>query len=160
MARSSWIPTMITLYQLHWSHFVEKIRWALDYKGLDWSVVDVDAFTKRQMYHLECKLTLDSGRSLYTVPTIQDEATNAMIGDSAKFWSIWSGHIRLPRYTPRTSANVAKVTRWMLWLDSTLGLAARRLGYTQIALEHPGILASLFVPHMVGGRAPTQSEQG
>jgi hypothetical protein len=44
------------------------------------------------------------------------------------------------------------LTRWMLWLDSTLGLAARRLGYTQIALEHPGVLASLFVPHIVGGR--------
>ena len=58
---------MITLYQLHWSHYVEKVRWALDYKGLDWSAIDVDAFTKRQMHRLPCKLTLDSGRSLYTV---------------------------------------------------------------------------------------------
>jgi len=37
----------------------------------------------------------------------------------------------------------------MLWLDSTLGLAARRLAYTQVALENPGYLAELFVPRLV-----------
>ena len=55
---------MITLYQLHWSHFVEKVRWALDYKGLEWTAVDVDPFTKRQMAHLKCPLT-DVGASLW-----------------------------------------------------------------------------------------------
>jgi glutathione S-transferase len=39
---------MITLYQLHWSHYVEKVRWALDYKNVEWSAVDVDPFTKRR----------------------------------------------------------------------------------------------------------------
>jgi len=47
---------MITLYQLHWSHFVE-VRWALDYKGIEWSAVDVDPFTKQQMRHLRCQTT-------------------------------------------------------------------------------------------------------
>ena len=37
----------------------------------------------------------------------------------------------------------------MLWLDSTLGLTARRLAYTQIAVEYPGVLAELFLPHLV-----------
>jgi glutathione S-transferase len=36
----------------------------------------------------------------------------------------------------------------MVWLDSVLGLAARRLAYTQIALECPGILAELFLPKL------------
>ncbi|MHB8813402.1 MAG: glutathione S-transferase family protein [Steroidobacteraceae bacterium] len=143
---------MITLYQLHWSHYVEKVRWALDYKGLDWSAVDVDAFTKRQMHHLRCKLSLDSGRSLYTVPTIHDEATNAVVGDSSKILQYLERTYPTPSLYPEDVGECDEVTRWMLWLDSTLGLFARRLGYTQIALEHPGILASLFVPHIVGDR--------
>lgn len=49
---------MITLYQLHWSHYVEKVRWALDYKGVGWSAVEVDPFTKHQMHHLKCQTTL------------------------------------------------------------------------------------------------------
>ena len=143
---------MITLYQLHWSHYVEKVRWALDFKGLQWSAVDVDAFTKRQMHHLRCKLTLDSGHSLYTVPTIHDADANAVIGDSSKILEYLERTYPTPALYPAQVAECDEVTRWMLWLDSTLGLAARRLGYTQIALECPGILAELFVPHLLGAR--------
>lgn len=143
---------MITLYQLHWSHYVEKVRWALDFKGLEWSAVDVDAFTKRQMRHLRCKLTLDSGRALFAVPTIHDEDTDAVVGDSSKILEYLERTYPTPSLYPEDVAEYSEVTRWMLWLDSTLGLAARRLGYTQIALEHPGILASLFIPHVVGAQ--------
>jgi glutathione S-transferase len=143
---------MITLYQLHWSHYVEKVRWALDYKGLDWSAVDVDAFTKRQMHHLPCKLTLHSGRTLYAVPTIHDEHRNIAVGDSSKILEYLEQTYPTPPLYPGDVSEYSEVTRWMLWLDSTLGLAARRLGYTQIALEHPGILASLFIPHVLGAR--------
>lgn len=141
---------MITLYQLHWSHFVEKVRWALDYKGLAWTAVDVDAFTKRQMHHLGCKLTLESGRTLYTVPTIHDEHTGAVVGDSAKILEYLERTYPNPPLYPEDVGERGEVTQWMLWLDSTLGLGARRLGYTQIALEHPGILACLFIPHVAG----------
>jgi glutathione S-transferase len=143
---------MITLYQLHWSHYVEKVRWALDYKGLDWSAVDVDAFTKRQMHHLPCKLTLHSGRALYAVPTIHDKDTNVVVGDSSKILEYLERTYPTPPLYPGDVSEYSEVMRWMLWLDSTLGLAARRLGYAQIALEHPGILASLFIPHVVGAR--------
>lgn len=145
---------MITLYQLHWSHYVEKVRWALDFKGLEWSAVDVDPFSKRQMQHLRCKLTLDSGRAVHAVPTIHDADTNAVVGDSSKILEYLERTYPAPALYPTRTDEYNEVTRWMLWLDSTLGLAARRLGYTQIALEHPGILASLFVPHVVGTRGP------
>lgn len=141
---------MITLYQLHWSHFVEKVRWALDYKGLEWTAVEVDPFSKRQMHHLPCKLTLESGRALYAVPTIHDENTNAVVGDSSKILEYLERAYPSPSLYPQDAGECGEVMRWMLWLDSTLGLAARRLAYTQIALEHPGILASLFIPHVVG----------
>src|ERR1700733_2376517 len=75
--------SMITLYQLHWSHFVEKVRWALDYKGVEWTAVEVDPFSKREMHHLKCQTTLDSGRKAYTVPTICDDATGAVLAESS-----------------------------------------------------------------------------
>jgi len=141
---------MITLYQLHWSHYVEKVRWALDYKGIDWSAVDVDPFTKHQMQHLQCKTTLDSGYQLYTVPTIHDEATGSVVGDSSEILAYLERIYPTPALYPAEATERKEVARWMLWLDSTLGLAARRLGYTQIALEYPGLLAELFVPRTVG----------
>lgn len=141
---------MIILYQLHWSHYVEKVRWALDYKGVAWSAVDVDPFTKQQMHHLQCKLTLDSGRDLYTVPTIHDQATSMVVGDSSKILHYLERTYPTPALYGTVASERDEVTRWMLWLDSTLGLAARRLAYTQIALEHPSILASLFIPRAVG----------
>jgi glutathione S-transferase len=146
---------MITLYQLHWSHYVEKVRWALDYKGVEWSAVDVDPFTKHQMQHLQCKTTLDSGRQLYTVPVIHDEATGSVVGDSSEILGYLERIYPTPALYPAEAMERKEVERWMLWLDSTLGLAARRLGYTQIALEYPSLLAELFIPRVVsagGGR--------
>jgi len=143
---------VITLYQLHWSHYVEKVRWALDYKGVAWSAIDVDPFTKRQMHHLRCKLTLDSGRSLHVVPTIHDVDTDTVVADSSKILEYLERTYPTPALYPTDRGEYEDVQRWMLWLDSTIGLFARRLAYTQIALEHPGILASLFVPHLTGAR--------
>lgn len=151
---------MITLYQLHWSHYVEKVRWALDYKKLEWSAVDVDPFTKRQMQHLSCKLTLDSGREMYAVPTIHDHATGSVVGDSSKILDYLESTYPTPELYPSESVERHEVARWVRWLDSTLGLAARRLAYTQIALEHPAILARLFIPHSTGVGAFKESLEG
>ncbi|HEV7714741.1 MAG TPA: glutathione S-transferase family protein [Steroidobacteraceae bacterium] len=147
---------MITLYQLHWSHYVEKVRWALDYKGVTWTAVDVDPYTKREMRHLGRKTTLPSGSTLYTVPTIHDEATASVIGESSEILAYLERTYPTPALYPEDAAERAQVARWMVWLDSTLGLAARRLAYTQIALEHPGYLAELFLPELVrSGAAET-----
>lgn len=131
---------MITLYQLHWSHYVEKVRWALDFKGVEWRAVDVDPFSKREMRNLPCRSTL--------VPTIHDQATGATLGESSSIIEYLEQTYPTP---PLFSGNSAEVRRWMLWLDSTLGLAARRLAYTQMALEHPAYLSSLFIPNIPAG---------
>jgi glutathione S-transferase len=140
---------MIILYQLHWSHFVEKVRWALDYKGVQWSAVDVDPFSKHQMRHLQSQTTLETGHQMYTVPAIHDETTGSMISESSQIIDYLERTYPSPALYPADAAERAEATRWMLWLDSTLGLGARRLAYTQIALELPGYLAELFVPRIV-----------
>ncbi|MEP7242263.1 MAG: glutathione S-transferase family protein [Gammaproteobacteria bacterium] len=140
---------MITLYQLHWSHYVEKVRWALDYKGVEWCAVDVDPFTKREMQHLKCKTTLDSGARLFTVPTITDQATGAVVGESTEILEYLERTYPSPALYPSSAPEREAVSRWIVWLDSVLGLAARRLAYTQIALECPGLLAELFLPKLI-----------
>jgi glutathione S-transferase len=137
---------MILLYQLHWSHYVEKVRWALDFKGVEWQAVEVNPFSKREMRHLRCKTNLGNGRREYTVPTIHDQATGAVLSESSSIVEY------LEQTHPAPSLHLSgEVKRWMVWFDSTLGLAARRLAYTQIALEHPAILTSLFLPEIPAG---------
>ena len=144
---------MITLYRFHWSHYVEKVRWALDFKGVEWRAVDVDPFTKREMQHLPCRATLDSGKQLHTVPAIQDDATGAVVSESTTIIEYLERTYPSPALYPADASERAEVTRWLLWLDSTLGLGARRLAYTQMAAEHPGFLSELFLPHMAGAGA-------
>src|SRR4051812_9199069 len=137
---------MILLYQLHWSHYVEKVRWALDFKGIEWQAVDVDPFSKREMRHLQCKTKLDTGRQEYTVPTIHDQTTGTILSESSNIVEY------LERTYPSPPLHTGdEVNRWMLWFDSAVGLAARRLAYTQVALEHPGALAGLFMPQLPAG---------
>jgi glutathione S-transferase len=140
---------MITLYQLHWSHFVEKVRWALDYKGLPWTAVDVEPFSKREMRHLAARRSLETGVQTHTVPTIHDASNGAVVGESSQILQYLERTYPTPALYPADPAQREEVSKWMLWLDSTLGLAARRLAYTQVAVECPGYLGELFVPHIV-----------
>jgi glutathione S-transferase len=141
---------MITLYQLHWSHYVEKVRWALDYKGVEWRAVNVDPFSKREMRHLQPPKQVGSVARLRTVPAIQDDATGAVVDESSEILGYLERAYPTPALYPSDPEQRKEVERWTVWLDSTVGLAARRLAYTQIAVERPGLLAELFVPKIAG----------
>lgn len=133
---------MIELYKLHWSHYVEKVRWALDFKQLDWRGIDIVAFTKKEMQRFDCA---------QTVPLIHDTATGVAISDSSPIIryldETYPEHALLPVDPVEREA----VWQWMLQLDSTLGLHARRLGYTQLIMECPNVLSQLFMPKVCGG---------
>jgi glutathione S-transferase len=133
---------MIELYKLHWSHYVEKVRWALDFKKLDWRGIDIVAFTKKEMRRFDCA---------QTVPLVHDTATGVAIGDSSPIIryldETYPEHPLLPADTVEREA----VWQWMLRLDSSLGLHARRLGYTQLIMECPHVLSQLFMPNVAGG---------
>lgn len=133
---------MIDLYKLHWSHYVEKVRWALDFKRLPWRGIDIVAFTKKEMQRFDCP---------QTVPLIHDTATGVAISDSSPIIryldETYPEHALFPSHPDEREA----VWQWMLQLDSTLGLRARRLGYTQVIMECPNILSKLFMPNVCGG---------
>jgi glutathione S-transferase len=133
---------MIELYKLQWSHYVEKVRWALDFKQLDWRGIDIVAFTKKQMQRFPCA---------QTVPLIHDTATGVAISDSSPIIRYLDESYPAHALFPAEPSLREEVWQWMLQLDSTLGLHARRLGYTQVIMEHPSVLSRLFMPDVAGG---------
>ncbi|MEO8999669.1 MAG: glutathione S-transferase family protein [Rhodanobacter sp.] len=133
---------MIELYKLHWSHYVEKVRWALDFKQLDWRGINIVAFTKKKMQQFDCA---------QTVPLIHDTATGVAISDSSPIIRYLDETYPERPLLPADPVEREAVWQWMLQLDSTLGLHARRLGYTQVIMECPNILSQLFMPDACGG---------
>lgn len=133
---------MITLYQFQWSHYVEKVRWALAFKRLEWQGVEVVAFIKREMQQFDCA---------QTVPLIHDAATGVAISDSSPILRYMDDTYPQLALFPSDPTEREAVWQWMLQLDSTLGLHARRLGYTQLILECPQALSQLFMPDVAGG---------
>jgi glutathione S-transferase len=139
---------MITLYELHWSHYCEKIRIALDYLKLEWRMLGVDAFSKKQMRGFPAPAHLGG----YRVPAIHDDATNVFVMDSTPILRYLAAtYANGPKLFPGDAAARAAIDAKMLEFDTLLGIPARRLGYTQVILECPDLLADLFLLHDADG---------
>lgn len=133
---------MVELYQLRWSHYVEKVRWALDFKGLPWQAIDIVAFRKQEMKRFPCA---------QMVPLIHDTSTGAALSDSSPIIRHLDEAYPQRRLLPDDPVERERAWQWMLRLDSTLGLYARRLGYTQLIMECPQALPRLFMTQPCGG---------
>ena len=133
---------MIELYRLHWSHYVEKVRWALDFKQLPWRGIDIVAFTKKEMQRFDC---------VQTVPLIHDTVRGVAISDSSPIIRYLDETYPERALLPLDPTEREAAWQWMLRLDSTLGLHARRLGYTQVIMECPNILSQLFMADVCSG---------
>jgi glutathione S-transferase len=134
--------SMIELYQLRWSHYVEKVRWALDFKGLAWRAIDIVAYKKQEMSRFPCA---------QTVPLIHDASTGVALSDSSPILRYLDETYPDQPLLPADPVAREEAWQWMLRLDSTLGLHARRLGYTQIIMECPDALPRLFMTRPFGG---------
>ena len=133
---------MIELYKLHWSHYVEKVRWALDFKQLPWRGVEVVAFMKKELERFDCAQTF---------PLIHDTDTGVAISDSSPIIRYLNETYPAHPLFPADPALREEAWQWMLRLDSTLGLHGRRLGYTQVIMECPDTLAQLFMANVADG---------
>jgi len=139
---------MITLYELSWSHYCEKVRLALDYMGLPWQAVSIDAFAKAPLRAHPRPAHMPS----VTVPAISDALTGAYVMDSTPILRyLADSYPDAPRLFPAVAAGRAAVDAMLIELDSRLGILARRFGYTQLILECPAFLTELFLAHRVHG---------
>lgn len=139
---------MITLYEMTWSHYCEKIRLALNFTGLPWKALSVSPFSMREMHAFGFPEHLPT----YTVPAIHDDATDVFVMDSTPILRhLASAYPSRPCLFPGDERNRAAIDSKLLELDTALGLPARRLGYTQAILECPSHLTTLFLGNLASG---------
>ncbi len=137
---------MITLYELRWSHYCEKVRWALRLKGLDWKAVSINAFSKRELAQFP-----PGPSGLRLVPMIHDDETGRHIYESTPILKYLDEHYQPRVLFPADVEQAIEVEKLMIEFDSYLALAARRLGYAQLILECPTALSKLFLSSVMGG---------
>jgi glutathione S-transferase len=143
---------MITLYELRWSHYCEKIRLALGYMGLPWRAVSINAFGKKELQAHPRPAHLPNA----TVPAIWDDSTEQFVMDSTPILRYLAE--TYPHSSPGASAlfgddaaTRAAIDAQLVEFDTHLGLPARRVGYSQVILECPAALSDLFLPEVAGG---------
>lgn len=119
------------------------MRWALKYKDLAWTAIDINAFSKKEIKHFKCK---------QLVPLIHDLKTGIALSDSSKIVAhLDAQYSNRRRLFPHDRQLLRETWRWLLLLDSHLGTASRRLGYAQLIFETPALLSRLFLPHVMHG---------
>jgi glutathione S-transferase len=137
---------MITLYELHWSHYCEKIRWALDYKKLSWKSVNINAFTKKEIKYFS------TTQKRHLVPFIYDDETKMVVDDSSRILNYLEDYYPdSPPLFPKDPIQRKNINQFLIELDSKLALIGRKLGYSQIILEKPTILSRLFLSDQYNG---------
>jgi glutathione S-transferase len=143
MATQSQKPT---LWQLEYSHYAEKARWALDHKGID--------HVRRSPVpgaHIPIALALTRGAQL-TVPVLQIDGRT--IGDSTEIIAaLESTHPKPPLY-PIDAAERARAIELEDWFDENLGPHTRLLSFYEL-IQEPEVFAEVAATAVPGplGRA-------
>jgi len=118
----------LVLYDIFWSHFCEKARFCLEFKGLPHTIVAVNPFTRREVIDLGLR---------GDVPVLKDGA-RVIAGSGAIASHLEETHPDpplLPRETRARESVLALQTK----CDEWLGPDARRVAY-EVALENPTLL--------------------
>ena len=126
----------IRFYQIPFSHFCDKVRWALDFYALDYQSIN---FSPRGTPGLErAPKTLQK-----LVPIIEDpnEESN-FLADSTPILIYLDEHYAKGQSLFPNDKD--RIVEYCLKLDSGLGLYSRRLAYLHIINEKPSVLSVLI----------------
>ncbi|HKH64809.1 MAG TPA: glutathione S-transferase family protein [Solirubrobacterales bacterium] len=136
------------LWQLEYSHYAEKVRWALEYKGID--------HVRRSPMpgtHIPIALALTRGAQP-TVPVLQIDGRT--IGDSTEIIAaLESIHPEPPLY-PIDAAERARAIELEDWFDENLGPYTRLLSFYEL-IQEPEVFAEVAataVPGPLGKAKP------
>lgn len=121
------------LYQFPISHYCEKVRWALDYKQIQFEVVNL-----LPGYHVAKAMFL-SGKS--TVPIIDDDGH--VVRDSSDIIDYLEEQYPEHPLYPADEEQKSAVREWNEYLDRNVGPHIRRLCY-HVLLERPDIVVPMF----------------
>lgn len=125
---------MIQLYQFPISHYCEKVRWALDYKGVPWRPVNL-----LPGLHLRTTRKLAPATS---VPIL--EAAGQRIQGSGAILD-WLDEACPERgLTPADPLERDEALAWEAYADRELGPHVRRFAYHTL-LDHPALVKPFFL---------------
>lgn len=119
---------MVTLYQFPISHFCEKARWALDYKGVRYRERNLlPGFHTRVVRRLAPRTS---------VPVLVHDGR--AIQNSADILTYLDQTFANRPLTPADEAEATEAQEWEAYLDREVGIHVRRLCYHTL-LDHPDL---------------------
>jgi len=124
---------MIKLYQFPISHYCEKVRWALDYKNIEYQKIDL-------VPGLHLKATKKLGVKS-SVPILQDD--DFIVSGSIKIIDYLERKFPQNQLTPTEERLKSDVLEWEMFLDNSVGVNCRLTAY-HILLNHPSIVKGFF----------------
>jgi glutathione S-transferase len=130
-----------TLWQIDISHYAEKVRWALEYKGVD--------HTRRSILpgsHIPIALALTRGAQP-TVPVLQLDGRN--IGDSTEIIAALEATHPEPPLYPIDAAERARAIELEDWFDENLGPHTRLLPFYEL-IQEPELFAEIAAESVPG----------
>ena len=133
---------MITLYQFPISHYCEKIRWALSYKGLKFQTVNlIPGFHIKKMKQL-------TGKS--SVPAIIDN--KRVIYNSSNIIDYLDKSYPTNPLSSNDMGLQTEIMNWEQYIDDEIGVHVRRICYHTL-LDYPA-LTTKFLTHNCQWYAP------
>jgi len=129
------------LWQIDISHYAEKVRWALEYKGID--------HVRRSLLpgsHIPIALALTKGAQP-TVPVLQLEGR--AVGDSTEIIAALEAKYPDPPLYPIDAAERTRAIELEEWFDDNLGPHARLLPFYEL-IQEPEIFAEVAAKSVPG----------
>jgi len=129
------------LWQIDISHYSEKVRWALEYKGVDHSRRSILPGS-----HIPIALVLTRGAQP-TVPVLQLEGRS--IGDSTEIIAALEAKYPDPPLYPIDAEERARAIELEEWFDEKLGPHARLLPFYEL-IQEPELFAEIAAESVPG----------
>ncbi|HEX3041914.1 MAG TPA: glutathione S-transferase family protein [Solirubrobacterales bacterium] len=130
-----------TLWQIDISHYAEKARWALEYKGVDHVRRSILPGT-----HIPIALILTRGAQP-TVPVLQLDGRN--IGDSTEIIAALEARYPEPPLYPLDAEERARAIELEEWFDENLGPHSRLLPFYEL-IQEPEMFAEVAAESVPG----------
>jgi glutathione S-transferase len=130
-----------TLWQIDFSHYSEKVRWALEHKGIDHGRRSILPGS-----HIPIALALTRGAQP-TMPVLQLE--DRSIGDSTEIIAALEARYPEPPLYPIDAAERARAIELEDWFDENLGRHARLLSFYEL-IQEPEIFAEVAAESVPG----------
>ena len=127
------MPNLIKLYQFPISHYCEKIRWALDYKHLNYQIINL-----LPALHIRATKKLSNNSAL---PIIDHDG--CIVQNSSDILNYLDHTFPENNLTPNDSNLRQQSIDWENYVDKEIGLNVRCFLY-HVLLEYPEIIIAFF----------------